>query len=201
MSSRVQIVVAEPSIIIRSGIIAVLKRLTTLNVTVNEIADRVQINVQLCKWKPDILIIDPSFMGHFSLSTLRNETGCKRLKLVALQNTLMSPSMLKTYDETISIYDTAEQIREKLTALCSPADEAADEGRQEVSLREKEIIVCVVKGMTNKQIAEYLCLSVHTVITHRRNIATKLQIHSPAGLTIYALVNKLVELNDVKDLQ
>ena len=45
--------------------------------------------------------------------------------------------------------------------------------------------------MTNKQIAERLCLSAHTVITHRRNIAGKLQIHSPAGLTIYAIVNKV----------
>lgn len=68
-----------------------------------------------------------------------------------------------------------------------------------LSTREKEIIVCVVKGMTNKQIADALCISAHTVITHRRNIAAKLQIHSAAGLTIYAIVNKLVELSEIKD--
>ena len=68
-----------------------------------------------------------------------------------------------------------------------------------MSAREKEIIVCVVKGMTNKQIADALCISAHTVITHRRNIAAKLQIHSAAGLTIYAIVNKLVELSEIKD--
>ena len=68
-----------------------------------------------------------------------------------------------------------------------------------LSTREKEIIVCVVKGMTNKQIADALCISAHTVITHRRNIASKLQIHSAAGLTIYAIVNKLVELSEIKD--
>ena len=68
-----------------------------------------------------------------------------------------------------------------------------------LSQREKEIITCVVKGMTNKAIADQLYLSIHTVITHRRNIARKLQIHSPAGLTIYAIVNKLVELQDIKD--
>ena len=55
------------------------------------------------------------------------------------------------------------------------------------------------KGWTNKQIAEKLFISVHTVITHRRNIAAKLQIHSTAGLTVYAIVNKLVELNEIKD--
>ncbi|HIY69099.1 MAG TPA: helix-turn-helix transcriptional regulator [Candidatus Alistipes intestinigallinarum] len=68
-----------------------------------------------------------------------------------------------------------------------------------LSTREKEIIVCVVKGMTNKQIADALCISAHTVITHRRNIAAKLQIHSAAGLTIYAIVNKLVELSEIKE--
>ena len=68
-----------------------------------------------------------------------------------------------------------------------------------LSAREREIVVCVVKGMTNKQIADALCISAHTVITHRRNIASKLQIHSAAGLTIYAIVNKLVELSEIKD--
>lgn len=79
------------------------------------------------------------------------------------------------------------------------SDTIAEPMRELLSQREKEIIVCVVKGMTNKQIAEQLYISTHTVITHRRNIASKLQIHSPAGLTIYAIVHKLVELDDVKD--
>jgi DNA-binding NarL/FixJ family response regulator len=74
-----------------------------------------------------------------------------------------------------------------------------DEGGAEtLSQREKEVIGCVVRGLSNKETAERLFLSVHTVITHRRNIARKLQIHSPAGLTIYAIVNKLVDLNEVK---
>ena len=52
--------------------------------------------------------------------------------------------------------------------------------------------------MTNKEIADHLCISTNTVITHRRNIARKLQIHSPAGLTIYAIVNHLVDISAVK---
>ena len=66
-----------------------------------------------------------------------------------------------------------------------------------LSSREKDIVVCVAKGMSNKEIADRLFLSVNTVTTHRRNIARKLQIHSPAGITIYAIVNKLVTLSDV----
>lgn len=68
---------------------------------------------------------------------------------------------------------------------------------EQLSDREKEIVVCVAKGLANKEIADKLCLSVNTVTTHRRNIARKLQIHSPAGITIYAIVNKLVTLSEV----
>ena len=67
-----------------------------------------------------------------------------------------------------------------------------------LSDREKDVIVALVQGMSNKEIADHLYISTNTVITHRRNIARKLQIHSPAGLTIYAIVNGLVDISAVK---
>ena len=78
-------------------------------------------------------------------------------------------------------------------ACAEPSDE-----RESVSEREKEVIVAVVQGMSNKQIADHLFISPHTVVTHRKNIARKLQIHSPAGLTIYAIVNGLVTIDGLK---
>ena len=67
-----------------------------------------------------------------------------------------------------------------------------------LSDRERDVIIGVVQGMQNKEIADHLCISINTVITHRRNIARKLQIHSAAGLTIYAIVNGLVDISSVK---
>ena len=67
-----------------------------------------------------------------------------------------------------------------------------------LSDREKDVIISLVQGMSNKEIADHLCISINTVITHRRNIARQLQIHSPAGLTIYAIVNNLVDISSVK---
>ena len=72
------------------------------------------------------------------------------------------------------------------------------DGNETISDREKDVIIGVVQGMQNKEIADHLCISINTVITHRRNIARKLQIHSPAGLTIYAIVNGLVDISAVK---
>ena len=124
------------------------------------------------------------------------------MKIIALMTSLCPMSLLRMFDEQISLYDAPEQIREKLERLIdvSGDDGSVENGEEQQSLsaREKEIVICVVKGMTNREIADKLFLSAHTVITHRRNIARKLQIHSPSGLTIYAIVNKLVELKDIK---
>ena len=72
--------------------------------------------------------------------------------------------------------------------------EPAEDGDEELSTREKEVLREVVNGLSNKEIADKLNISTHTVISHRKNITRKLDIHSVAGLTIYALVNGLVEL-------
>ena len=69
---------------------------------------------------------------------------------------------------------------------------------EELSEREKDVLIEVVKGLSNKEIADTLCISTHTVISHRKNITRKLNIHSTAGLTIYAIVNKLVDIESLE---
>ena len=80
-----------------------------------------------------------------------------------------------------------EDVSARISSMISHVD-----SKESISEREKEIIVCLVQGMSNKEIANQLFISVNTVITHRRNIVRKLQIHSLAGLTIYAIANDLV---------
>lgn len=64
-------------------------------------------------------------------------------------------------------------------------------GDVELTARERQIISLVAKGLSNKEIAQQLCLSVHTIATHRRNICSKLNLHSASALTLYALMHKL----------
>ncbi len=78
-------------------------------------------------------------------------------------------------------------------------EDSKEEDTEELSEREKEVIVEIVNGLSNKEIADKLFISVHTVISHRKNIARKLNIHSPAGLTIYAIVNHLVDIEKLKN--
>ena len=75
----------------------------------------------------------------------------------------------------------------------------ADEDKTDIlSQREKEIIICIAKGLSNKEISDVLNISINTVMTHRRNISSKLQIHSIAGITIYAIANGLVQMSEIE---
>ena len=67
-----------------------------------------------------------------------------------------------------------------------------------LSEREREVIRLVAMGMSNKEIAERMFISVNTVMTHRRNISRKLDIHATAGLTIYAIVNGIISVEEVR---
>ena len=163
-NTSLKIVIAETSVIIRSGLTAVLKRIPNLNAHPIEVSSPESLQNYI----------------HMHPADINN--------------------ILKEYDENFAMCDDVDVIASKINHLLHTEEEEEKDSEQEtLSQREKEIITCVVKGMTNKAIADKLYLSIHTVITHRRNIARKLQIHSPAGLTIYAIVNKLVELSDIKD--
>jgi len=192
MSVQLKIAVLESSLIIRSGIVSVLRRLTGIDVQPVEIDRNADFFPQLQTEAPDILIVNPAILAAESLTEIRTNGS---VKCIALVSSLYASGQSDRYDASVSVYDTADRIKETILSLCS----ANGDQNEQLSAREKEIITCVVKGLTNKQIAEQLFISPHTVITHRRNIAAKLQIHSPAGLTIYAIINKLVELDEIKN--
>lgn len=201
MSTNVKIAVAEPSTLIRCGLEVLLKRLPGLRIQLVEIGTAETLFDSLRTHKPDVLIVNPLLLGYFTLRQMKEDCGCADMKCVALLHMITDSLLLSLYDEQINIYDSADEIRHKLDRLNaeeSPEETGGDE-QQTLSTREKEIVVCVVKGMTNRSIADQLFLSTHTVVTHRRNIARKLQIHSASGLTVYAIVNKLVELSDIKN--
>lgn len=200
-NEAIRIAIAETSVIIRGGLTAALKRLPNVKVQPIGLLSVEALSDCLRTQYPEMLIVNPTFGDYFDVNKFREETAGKKIRLIALVSSFVDASLLTKYDESISIFDDLDILSKKIHGLLNLASEEEELDNQEtLSQREKEIVICVVKGMTNKEIAENLFLSIHTVITHRRNISKKLQIHSAAGLTIYAIVNKLVTLNDVKDL-
>ncbi|MBV5283832.1 MAG: response regulator transcription factor [Paludibacter sp.] len=197
-NNQLKVAIVEPSVIIRSGISVVLKRIPGYRIQSIEILSTESIARYINIHKPDILIINPTFWGYFDVSKIKDKAETSKIKCIALVYSTVDMNLLRSYDETLSIYDSVDQLKEKLDKLFIVNFSENSEEQNTLSSREKEIIIGVVKGMTNKEIALSLFLSAHTVISHRKNIARKLEIHTTAGLTIYAIVNKLIEIEEVK---
>ncbi|WP_300503921.1 helix-turn-helix transcriptional regulator [uncultured Duncaniella sp.] len=129
-------------------------------------------------------------------SALHDIIGCER--------DLMAHFEVETNLFVPAVEDLEKRLRSQLAVMDSPRQQ--DESEKDSQLdslsdREKDIIKCVAYGLSNKEIADKLCLSIHTITTHRRNLSAKLGIHSPAGLTIFAILHHLVELKDVNPHQ
>ena len=94
--------------------------------------------------------------------------------------------------------DILRPLRCKIANAKRQKTAALQDETQELSDRERDVLIQVVRGLSNKEIADVLCISQHTVVSHRKHITRKLNIHSTAGLTIYAIVNKLVDINSLE---
>lgn len=202
MKSRdfIRVAIAEQSDIMRNGLLTLLKRSQTIRIQPVELFSQESLQDLMHTQPPDILIINPHFMNFFDVIRFRNDNKGKHIIIIAFVCMLLETEKLTGYDEKISVLDPASNIYNKINLLLKhqPSDDMEFQEQGNLSSREKDIVIGVVHGLTNKEIADRLFISVNTVITHRRNISRKLQIHSPAGLTIYAITNKLVEMSDLK---
>ncbi|NDW09552.1 helix-turn-helix transcriptional regulator [Dysgonomonas sp. 520] len=196
-NTKKTLAVAETSYIIRKGLVHVLSQLPIVSKVV-EIKEFENINYQLDILKPDAIIINPMILGHTSKHDIKQQLKLdNETSIIALVYNMIDERFYRSYDAIIQINDSNVRIEETLTkALTKESQTASDQS--ELSDREKEILVSIVKGMSNKEIADHHNISIHTVITHRRNIARKLEIHSVSGLTIYAIINKFINIEDIK---
>lgn len=155
--------------------------------------------VRLKNMDADLIIVDPVIFEYSSRSS-----GKARISeysdavVVALQTVQMEDEVWRQYDEVISLYDPPPVIIKKLRDALSSRQEVQKSASQDLSVREKEILVCVAKGMLNKEIADLYNISIYTVITHRKNITRKTGIKTVAGLTVYALLNNLIDANSLE---
>ena len=147
----------------------------------------------------DVILIDPCVFDYVSRGSGRSRIAeYSDAAVVALQTIPMDAEDFKAYDGTVNIFDDPVTIVRKLREACSSHQENPDAESHDLSAREKEILVCVAKGMLNKEIADVCNLSIHTVITHRKNITRKTGIKTVAGLTVYALLHNLIDSNSIE---
>ena len=147
--------------------------------------------------KGDIVIVNPAMIDTKKRGELDDlAQRLPNVAFAALVYQYIEPDVLRYFKTTIDISDSRERVAVKLRQMLETAEPATES--TELSDREKEILVAVAKGMTNKSIAEQYHLSVHTVITHRKNLTRKTGIKSVSGLTVYAILNNLIDITEVE---
>ena len=194
MSKRILIVV--PSAIAAKGLEQVFNDLGEFEVC----AILRDINGQeLRSMAPDVVIVDPEIFDYASRSSVKARVAeYSDAAVLAFTIGPLDEDQQRQYDGVIGLMDTPPAIIKKVSAALEDRTEAPRSEGEELSQREKEILICVAKGMLNKEIADQYNISIYTVITHRKNITRKTGIKTVAGLTVYALLNNLIDMNSVE---
>ena len=194
MSNRV--IICEASEIISLGLAEIIDSMAQFDV-VSRLDSPEHLSEKITATDANLLIIDPTLLGFHNrefLSQLGKEHP--QLIMIALTTSYLDHSMLTPYHGVIEINDTKSKIISKMNEFAqSEATKNADD--VELSKRETDVLVAVAKGMMNKEIADQMNISIHTVISHRKNITRKTGIKSVSGLTVYALLNNLIDEKDL----
>lgn len=193
-----KIIIAEPSPIVAAGLSSFFDNMNQISVV--SIVDNID-NLQnkMIVHNPELLIINPILFG-YSIDKLFKQISQNFPDTIsiALVSSYFDKSLLKNFDDIIELNDNKQKIINKIVNILNKNDESSVQNDSvDLSNREIDVLVCISKGMTNKDISDLLNISVHTVITHRKNIVKKTGIKSVAGLTVYALINNLVEESDI----
>ncbi|MBQ1842184.1 MAG: response regulator transcription factor [Bacteroidales bacterium] len=199
MENKKSIALIGPSPLVAKGIESILSEMGEFRVEF-VLADLSPSSEARIKNTPaDIIIVDPMIFGIEERGNARNRfSALSGAPCLALQTNLVDEESLKQYDGVISIYDSPVSIIKKLRKASESDQDLSHSDTEGLSSREKEILVCVAKGMLNKEIADYYNISIYTVITHRKNITRKTGIKTVAGLTVYALLNNLIDINSIE---
>lgn len=196
--SKAVFVIFEKSFLIRQGLISLLKEIEHSEISgdydhVNQFASVIG------NHQPDIVFIGNKLYDKLDadeLKDLHSENSFWIIVLAEKNNVISDPIV----NEQIFNHDGKLEILHKIKL----ANQKSSNGKKKkkdnnkISEREKAVLACVAKGLTNKEIAEELFISTHTAITHRKNIVRKLGIKTVSGLTVYAILNKIIDMGDLK---
>ena len=193
---RNRVIICETSEIIANGLAAIVDSMAQFDV-VACLDNPERLSEKILAAEANMLIVNPSLLGYEGkefLSKLGKEHP--HLILIALVTTCLEHGCLASYCGVIELYDTKQKIINKMNEWVKDNNPKKNDD-VELSKREMDVLVAVAKGMMNKEIADQMNISIHTVISHRKNITRKTGIKSVSGLTVYALLNNLIDEKDL----
>lgn len=194
-----QILIVEKSKIVTEGLIVILRSQQLFQkIASTAIVD--ECPLVLRGSNPDLVIISTELSGD-NLERLRQKHKFDpQVIVVGLVSHYCPKERLDLYDDVIYITDSEENIAGKLKSLYKQQSTQEDNvSSGKLTDREKEVLKLLIQGFSNKEVAEKLTISPYTVITHRKNIIEKTGIRSLAGLAVYAILNNISDMEDIKN--
>lgn len=194
-----RIIIIEPSTIVFAGLQSIIERMHIAE-SIYHVTELDTITQKLAQLRADIIIVNTAVFGfHKNLSIKSIFKDCTHASIIAFVSQYSDSQFLKQFDDIIDIYDDAQTISTKIRHIIEQDTiDITETDTTELSEREQEVLIAVVKGLINKEIASTLNISIHTVMSHRKNITRKTGIKSISGLTVYALFNNLIKQEDVQ---
>ena len=194
----IKIAIAEPSQMLRHGLGDMLREVPDVEIVFS--TDNLNsLNARIPALHPDLLILNPQLYEYARRATIRAEFDhLPNLRLIGLITTHIDSQHLKQFSGIIELNDDLQRVKSTINQVIGTIQNDGDEPDTDpLSDREKEVLICLSKGLKNNEIADTLNISVHTVITHRKNIVRKTGIKSVAALTVYAILNNLIDEKDI----
>lgn len=150
----------------------------------------------------DIILINPTLVNFYKQFSVRNVfPDYENTIFVAIFYNYVDSETLDQFDGVLNIYDEGKSLAKKLHSIVAAHCEHNKKSHGDnayLSRREKEILASLAKGLTHKEIANKHYISIHTVVSHRKNITRKTGIKTVSGLTIYALFNNIISQSDLQ---
>jgi DNA-binding NarL/FixJ family response regulator len=191
---HIQVIIADLSQLSRLGFISLLDRMK-YPFSIREVSAPERLAALLSREPSGLLAISSSFLQACPTGLIHQiHRQIRGFVSILIKDTASDPDVSFRFTESIESSDPdriiIRKLEKQLSLLYSQTQE--EQGPEEISDREKEVLRLVAIGLTNKEIADKLFISSHTVITHRKNITAKLGIKTIAGLTMYALINHII---------
>jgi DNA-binding NarL/FixJ family response regulator len=149
---------------------------------------------------PDLIIINPDRLKDMDLDKIRQKIEISdKIPIIGLLYQYFDRDVYSMFSSTIYITDTEDVILAKLRNKQKKENDVSS--CEKLTDREKVVLKLLLKGYSNKEVADKLMISPHTAITHRKNIVEKTGIRSLSGLAIYAILNNITDIDEINDLQ
>ena len=188
--------IIHPSEIIRKGLAWILQEYFSMEIT--QLADASDLS-SFSEITNNLIIIIMEADCHIPDEAEKKLKKNNHLSIVGFFGHACKTSSHPHYEFELQERFTALQIQQLIQVVRKSVTKKRNitSVNGDLTLREKDVIRLIAMGYANKEIADRLNISIHTVISHRKNITEKLNIKSISGLTVYAIMNNLLDIKDI----